>query len=398
MNPGLSLLHAYPFTKLQNLIKGFAPPTHLTPISLSIGEPQHACPSFVLEALTKHALSYSKYPTTQGTESLREVIRNWLLKRFHLSDQYLTGQHILPVSGTREALFSFAQCVINSHENKLVIAPNPFYQIYEGAALLAGAKLHFVPATKQTGYKPDFASVSPNILAQCKLLYLCSPHNPTGATYTLEEYKLLIELAIRHDFIIASDECYSEIYFDENKPPIGLLQAAESLGLTSYKNCVCFHSLSKRSNLPGLRSGFVAGDKNIIQAFLHYRTYHGAAMPIPVQEASKIAWQDEKHVIENRIAYRTKFTMAKEILHDTLKFIIPEGAFYIWPELDCDDETFTQQLYQTQNVLVLPGSFLSREVDEVNPGKNHIRIALVADINKCNIALERIKAFIQSQT
>jgi N-succinyldiaminopimelate aminotransferase len=395
MNTGMSFLQPYPFTKLQALIKGVTPAA-LSPIHLSIGEPQHPSPAFVLEVLHREAQSYAKYPTTQGSDSLRETIRQWLVRRFQLSDKNLTAEHVLPVSGTREALFSFAQCILNAKEPSQVLMPNPFYQIYEGAALLAGSQPLFVNATKESGYKANFLELEDEQFKNCRLLYLCSPHNPTGATYTLDEYRRLITLAIKYNFIIASDECYSEIYYDENQPPAGLLEAAESMGLDQYQNCICFHSLSKRSNLPGLRSGFVAGDRNIIQTYLKYRTYHGAAMPVPVQEASKAAWLDETHVIENRRLYRKKFDLAKEILANRLPCSTPKGAFYLWPELQTEGESFAKALYASQNVLVLPGSFLSRPHQGKDPGKNHVRIALVADLDTCKEALERIAAFIDS--
>jgi N-succinyldiaminopimelate aminotransferase len=307
---------------------------------------------------------------------------------------------VLPVNGTREGLFAFSQAIIDRTKNALVVSPNPFYQIYEGAAFLAGAEPWFINTTADTDFLPDFDSVPADVWARCQLVYLCSPGNPTGAVVTEKALGKLIKLADEHDFIIASDECYSEIYFDENNPPIGLLEVAENMGHSDFKRCVVFHSLSKRSNLPGLRSGFVAGDAEILDKFLLYRTYHGSAMPPPTQAASIKAWGDEKHVKENRAQYREKFDAVMKILSPVLNIELPQAAFYLWPEIPrvngMDDEKFTQGLFAQQNVTVVPGSYLSRDAHGINPGNNRIRMALVAPTEECIDAAQRIRSYVES--
>ena len=397
MNPNLSKLQPYPFEKLARLKQGLQPPTDKTHIALSIGEPQHPTPHFITEALIAHLHGLTNYPATKGIPELRSSISDWLANRFKLPAGAVDpDRQVLPVAGTREALFSFAQCVVDAGAKPLVLMPNPFYQIYEGAALLAGAEPYFLNTTRETGYLPDFDSVPESIWARCHLLYVCSPGNPTGAVMDETTQRRLIELARRFDFVIASDECYSELYADEANPPPGLLQTAHGMGHTDYKHCVVFHSLSKRSNAPGLRSGFVAGDAGILQKYLLYRTYHGCALSLPVQHASLAAWRDEAHVRENREVYRKKFTAVYEILRDVLDVEIPPAGFYLWPRTPIEGEFFARELFAQQNVTVLPGSYLSRNSGGVNPGCEYVRMALVAPLEECVEAAHRIKSFVQS--
>ena len=399
MNPKLSSLHRYPFEKLADLKAGCHPPANLEHIPLSIGEPKHAPPKFVIDTLTENLASLSNYPLTRGMDSLRETIANWLIKRFKLSaDSIHPDRHILPVNGTREALFAIAQTLVDSSQNPLVMMPNPFYQIYEGAALLAGAEPFYLNTTADNDFLPDFDAVSESEWQRCQLLYICTPGNPTGRVIPLETLQHLIELSHKHNFILISDECYSELYFDEQHPPVGLLEAAQQMGITDYKNCLVFHSLSKRSNLPGLRSGFVAGDADVMKEFHKYRTYHGCAMPVPAQHASIAAWSDEQHVQHNRSLYQQKFTDVIEILNGALPVSLPDAGFYLWPETPIDDETFSRALFDQQNVTVLPGKYLSREANGVNPGKARIRMALVAEVEQCRIAAQRIVDFMQQYT
>lgn len=397
MNPYLQDLFPYPFQRLSELNANVQPPSDQRPISLSIGEPQHASPAFVKQALLESIDDLSRYPTTRGCLALRETIAHWLSLRFHLPAMDPESQ-ILPVAGTREALFAFTQTVINGStpEKPLVVCPNPFYQIYEGAAILAGANIHYLNCDARNSFIPDFKTVPVKIWQQCQLLQLCSPGNPSGATLSLEDYKLALELADKYDFVIANDECYSEIYCDEKKPPLGLLDACQQLGRDTFKRCIVFHSLSKRSNLPGLRSGFVAGDKQLITDFFKYRTYHGCALSLPVQNASIAAWQDESHVINNRQMYREKFAAVTSILKQSLPTSAPDGSFYLWPQTLIDDRQFAQDLYAKENIIVLPGQFLSRTTDQGNPGKQRIRLALVASIDDCIEAANRIARFVNS--
>lgn len=397
MNPDLAHLQPYPFEKLAQLKQGITPPADLPHIALSIGEPKHAAPDFVAKALIRELHHLSTYPSTAGLPQLRAAIAAWATRRFQLKPGTLTAeQHILPVSGTREALFSFVQAVIDRNRSPLVLAPNPFYQIYEGAAFLAGAEPYFLACDAANRYLPDFDAVPAEIWQRCQILFICSPGNPTGAVIPRETLSRLIELADRHDFIIASDECYSEIYPDEQNPPPGLLQVCGELGRDDYARCVVFHSLSKRSNLPGLRSGFVAGDARILSQFLKYRTYHGCALPIQVQMASIAAWEDEAHVVENRRLYRAKFETVLDILGDVLDVSAPDAGFYLWPRTPIADDLFAQELFARQNVTVLPGQYLSREVQGHNPGSGHCRLALVASIEECIEAAQRIRSFVES--
>jgi N-succinyldiaminopimelate aminotransferase len=395
MNPHLSKLQPYPFEKLGRLKQGVQAPADKPHIALSIGEPQHATPHFIGEALIAHLHGLTNYPATKGLAELRQAIANWLARRFCLRAVDPDSQ-VLPVNGTREALFSFAQCIVDPTEKPLVAMPNPFYQIYEGAALLAGAEPYFLNTTRETGYLPDFDRVPESVWARCQLLYICSPGNPTGAVLPIATLKKLIERAERFDFVIASDECYSELYADEGNPPPGLLQAAFELGNTGFKRCLAFHSLSKRSNAPGLRSGFVAGDADLLKDYLLYRTYHGCALSLPVQHASLAAWRDEKHVVENRAAYRRKFAAVHDILRDVLDVEIPPAGFYLWPRTPMDGETFARELYARQNVTVLPGAYLSRDSGGIHPGRQHVRMALVAPLEDCVEAACRVKEFVLS--
>ncbi len=397
MNPDLDRLQPYPFERLAQLKKGLTPPAHLPHISLSIGEPKHPTPGFITEEVIAHLHGMATYPTTKGSGKLREAVADWATRRFSLPANSLDpDRHVLPVAGTREALFAFAQSVIDRTTGGLILLPNPFYQIYEGASLLAGATPFFVSIGEDTGFIPDFGSVREDVWQRCQLLYLCNPGNPTGAVIPPGILQRLIELADRHDFVIASDECYSEIYLDEDNPPVGLLQASAQMGRDDYRRCVVLNSLSKRSNVPGLRSGFVAGDAKILQKFLLYRTYHGCTMPPHTQAASIAAWSDEKHVRENRALYRGKFNAVLGILTPVLDVHQPEASFYLWPKTPSDDQAFARDLYVQQNVTVLPGSYLSRDTAGINPGQGHVRIALVAPMEDCLDAARRIRTMLTS--
>jgi N-succinyldiaminopimelate aminotransferase len=397
MNPDLQKLQPYPFEKL-NALKAQCQPAVEGHIALSIGEPKHEAPGFVLASISNNLNEINRYPLTRGSLKLRSTIANWLTRRFKLSSDRLDPeQHILPVTGTREALFSFAQCFVDrSVDGALILMPNPFYQIYEGAALLSGATPYFYNTIKENNYLPDFDAIDESTWQRCQIIYICTPGNPTGSVISKQQLIKLIELSQKHDFIIASDECYSEIYFDESKPPTGLLEAAEECGNTDLKNCIVFHSLSKRSNLPGMRSGFVAGDAGLIKSYLLYRTYHGCAMPPVHQIASIEAWSDEDHVKQNRERYVKKFDAVIKILKPVIDVNLPDAGFYLWLNTPIDDEIFAKDLFAQQNVTVLPGSYLSRESDGINPGKNHVRLALVASFDECVTAASRIKNYIQT--
>lgn len=396
MNPDLDKLQPYPFEKLQALKAG-AKPADKPHIALSIGEPRHQPPAFVAEEIITHLHGLANYPLTKGRPELRQAIAAWLTSRFELPPNSVDPErHIVPVAGTREALFAFAQAVVDRGANPLVLAPNPFYQIYEGAALLAGATPWFLNTTQETGFLPDLDSVPEEIWERCQLIYVCSPGNPTGAVAPVALLQKLIRLADQYDFVIASDECYSESYFDENNPPPGLLQAAAAMGRDDYRRCVVFHSLSKRSNLPGLRSGFVAGDEEIIKRFLLYRTYHGCALPPHTQAASIVAWRDEKHVRANRDMYRQKFEAVLGILKPVMEVQKPDAGFYLWARTPIDDGAFARGLFEQQNVTVLPGSFLSRNAHGINPGSHRVRMALVAEPEQCIEAAERIRDFVST--
>ncbi|KPK09813.1 MAG: succinyldiaminopimelate transaminase [Acidithiobacillales bacterium SG8_45] len=396
MNPRLALLHDYPFQKLARLFADLEAPADKSPIKWSVGEPKHPAPEIVLAAIRENLNQLSTYPSTRGLPELRQAISAWLVKRFALAPESLDPErHVLPVSGTREALFSAAQAVVDNTaaQKPVVIMPNPFYQIYEGAALLAGAEPYYLNTTTENSYRMDFSGVPTDILDRTALVYVCSPGNPAGAVLGANDYRAILELAEKHDFIVASDECYSEIYFDEANPPTGLLQVASDLGIADYRRCLVFHSLSKRSNLPGLRSGFVAGDGDVMASYLKYRTYHGATISNTAQLASIVAWIDETHVAENRAQYRAKFDAVLEILGPVMGATRPDAGFYLWPKVDISDEDFARGLYAGENVTVLPGSYLSRDAQGINPGSQHVRMALVAPLDECVEAAHRVKHY-----
>lgn len=402
MNSDLHKLQPYPFEKLAKLKAGVTPPSDLDPIAFSIGEPKHPSPAFVMDELTRNLDKMSSYPTTAGTIELRQTIADWATRRFNLKSGSLTGaDNVLPVLGTREAIFAFTQCAIDrtpaGEATPLVLAPNPFYQIYEGAAYLSGAEPHWLSCTADNNFVPDFDAISEETWQRCQLLFLCSPSNPTGAVTDAETLAKLIALSDEYDFILASDECYSEIYFDEAQPPVGLLEVCAQLGRHDYKNCMVFHSLSKRSNLPGLRSGFVAGDTDLIKPFASYRTYHGSAMSLPIQLASIAAWNDEAHVLENRNKYREKFAAVVEILEPVMDVEWPDAGFYLWAATPIADDLFAQGLFEQQHLTVLPGSYVSREDQAGNyPGAGRVRMALVATLDECIEGAWRIRRYVES--
>ncbi len=393
MNPRLGLLKPYPFERLRELLAGIAPDEALKPINLSIGEPKHPTPAFVKAALAGSLDGLASYPATAGTPLLREAIAGWLRTRYGLRDIDPATQ-VLPVNGSREALFSFAQAVIDASGGPAtVVCPNPFYQIYEGAALLAGASPAYLNCTPGNGFRMAFDSLDATTWSRTKLVYVCSPGNPTGAAMPLAQWKQLFELSDRHGFVIASDECYSELYYDEAAPPVGGLQAAAACGRDGYPGLVSFTSLSKRSNAPGLRSGFVAGDAAILKRYLLYRTYHGSAMSLPVQQASIAAWSDEAHVRENRQAYAAKYAAVLPLVPAAMEPRMPEGGFYLWLRTPIDDAAFVRRLHADYNVLALPGSYLARDAQGGNPGSGYVRIALVAPLEDCVEAMQRIRQF-----
>ncbi|MDP2152492.1 MAG: succinyldiaminopimelate transaminase [Methylotenera sp.] len=396
MNPNLNLLQPYPFQRLRDLFKGIAPNAGFTPINLSIGEPKHETPQLIKDALVNHLAGLANYPTTIGSIELRSAISNWISRRYQVP-ALNPEKAILPVTGSREALFAFAQVIIDKTKpDPVVISPNPFYQIYEGAAFLAGATPYFLNTLPHQDpnhhHVMDFSSVPTDVLARTQLVYICSPGNPSGKVKSLDQWRTIFSLSDQYNFVIAADECYSEIYFDEKSPPLGALQAAHLLG-RDYKNLVVFSSLSKRSNVPGMRSGFVAGDEKIIESFTLYRTYHGCAMNPAVQAASIAAWDDEAHVIENRRLYTAKFKDVTPLLTKVLDVAVPDAAFYLWAKINdpsISDTDFAVKLYRDLNITVLPGSFLARDAHGVNPGKNFIRMALVASYDECIEAANRI--------
>ena len=393
VTPHLSLLQPYPFERLKELTAGVTGPADLPLVRLSIGEPQHATPQLIKDALTGALDGLAVYPTTAGIDALRECIAAWLQRRYGLPAVNAATQ-VLPVNGSREALFSFAQCVIDaSRPDAKVLAPNPFYQIYEGAALLAGARIAFYNQLPDDRFACNFDRIPEADWAGVQLVYVCSPANPCGKVMTLDEWRTLFELADRHGFVIASDECYSEIYFDEAAPPLGGLQAAKALGRDGFERLVVFSSLSKRSNVPGLRSGFVAGDARLLKRFLLYRTYHGSAMGLAVQRASIAAWQDEAHVHDNRDQYRAKFDAVQPLIASVMDAPLPDASFYLWARTPIDDAEFARRLLAEYNVAVLPGSYLARNAHGINPGAGFVRIALVAPAGECIEAAERIVQF-----
>jgi N-succinyldiaminopimelate aminotransferase len=392
MNPRLARLQPYPFEKLRALTAE-ATSSPLAPIRLSIGEPKHPTPQFIRDALTGNLDGLAVYPATAGLPELRESIAAWLVRRYALGSIDPATQ-VLPVNGSREALFAFAQSVIDPGESRALVAcPNPFYQIYEGAALLAGGSPLYLNATRANGFRPDTASVAESTWRDVRLLYVCSPANPTGTVLSLEDWRHLFGLSDRYGFVIASDECYSELYYDEANPPIGALQAARALGRDGFPRLAVFSSLSKRSNAPGMRSGYVAGDAALLKSFLLYRTYHGSAMSLAIQRASIAAWNDEAHVRENRQAYAEKYRAVLSLLKPPLETYLPQGGFYLWLRTPIDECEFTRRLHRDYNVLVLPGSYLARESRGENPGKGYVRVALVAPLTECVEGISRIARF-----
>jgi len=409
MNHQLEKLHDYPFTKLRALLANAQVTTDAEPISLAVGEPQFTPPKFALECLESELCNINRYPLARGTDALRKSIMDWLANRYDIRRDLLDEEsHVLPLQGSREGLFAIAQVVVDSSaaeyraEKPIVALPSPFYQIYEGAAFLAGAEPLYLPCNADTGFAMHLDGVSEKEWQRCQLLYICSPSNPTGHIASMQEYQKLLDLADRYDFVIVSDECYSEIYYDEAAPSLGLLDVCNRLGRADYSRCLVFNSLSKRSNLAGMRSGFVAGDPALISAFLQYRTYHGSAMPLHHQTASVAAWQDEQHVVENRAMYRRTFDSVIPLLQQHFKIEQPAGGFCLWlPVADAtgmDDRQFAKALYEQQGVTVLPGSFLARDIpvddQTVNPGGGFIRAALVHPTDKCMEAVNRICAFV----
>jgi len=402
MNPNLSKLQAYPFERLRQLFSTVTPNPAYAPISLGIGEPRHAAPELVKQAYCdaiQHSGGLSVYPATGGDPSLRNAMAQWIQRRYGL--QLDSATQVLPINGSREALFAFAQTVIQPTATPdapaIVVCPNPFYQIYEGAAYLAGAEPYFVPSDPARNFAQDWDSVPESVWARTQLLYVCSPGNPAGAVMPLSEWAKLFALSDRFGFVIASDECYSEIYF-RDEPPLGGLEAAAKLGRSDFKNLIAFTSLSKRSNVPGMRSGFCAGDAKLIKQFLLFRTYHGSAMSAVVQAASIAAWNDEAHVIDNRAKYRAKFAKVTPMLSAVLDVALPDAGFYLWAKVPGSDTDFARDLLANYNVTVLPGSYLAREAQGFNPGAGRIRMALVAETEECVEAAERIVQFVQSRS
>jgi N-succinyldiaminopimelate aminotransferase len=390
-NQNLSLLQPYPFQRLNQLFADITPNSQYNPVNLSIGEPKHQTPAIIQQSLIDNIAGLANYPTTKGTLALREAISSWAARRFNIPALDVEKE-IIPVNGSREALFALAQAVIDTTKpNAVVISPNPFYQIYEGAALLAGAEPYFINTLPETQHTVDFSTVPTDVLNRTQLVYVCSPGNPSGKVMSLVDWKALFALSDQYGFTVAADECYSEIYFDEANPPLGALQAANQLG-RDYSRLIVFGSLSKRSNVPGLRSGFVAGDADIIAKFLLYRTYHGCAMSPAAQAASVAAWGDESHVIENRRLYTEKFNTITPMLKTVWPAVeMPDAAFYLWVQTGQDDTALAVQLKRDLNIAVLPGSYLAREAHGVNPGKGFIRMALVATLDECIEAAQRIQ-------
>ena len=399
MNPHLSQLQAYPFERLRVLFAGVTPNAAYAPISLGLGEPRHATPALIKEAFWRaiEGAGLASYPATAGEAALRQSIADWVQRRYGIAVR--PADQILPVNGSREALFAFAQTVLRpaaDGQHSYVVCPNPFYQIYEGAALLGGATPWFAPSVPQRNFAQDWASVPESVWAGAQLLFVCSPGNPAGAVMPLAEWEQLFALSDRYGFVIASDECYSEIYFRDT-PPLGALQAAAQLGRTDFKNLVMFSSLSKRSNVPGMRSGFCAGDAALMAEFLRYRTYHGSAMSPVVQSASMAAWNDEEHVHHNRALYRQKFLQVTPLLQSVMQVQLPDAGFYLWAQIEGSDEDFARDLYAAYNVTVLPGSYLARSAQGRNPGEGYIRMALVAETAECLDAAQRIVSFVQER-
>ncbi|HKJ71641.1 MAG TPA: succinyldiaminopimelate transaminase [Gammaproteobacteria bacterium] len=390
MNPDLERLNPYPFVRLRALFEGVEPPADRDAVNLGIGEPKQAPPGFVLDTIDAHRGDFARYPLTGGTAELQRACADWATARFGLADDLLEpGRHVIPVNGTREALYGIAQAVVGAKQRPAIAMPNPLYQIYEGAAFMAGAEPVYV-AVGDDGL-PDYTALPEAVLERLELVYLCSPANPTGGVLDEDGYRALFELADRYDFVIAADECYSEIYPDEAAPPTGILQAAAEAGRTGFERCLAFHSLSKRSNLPGLRSGFVAGDPQLIAGFLQLRTYMGNASPLPLQAGAAAAWADEEHVRANRAAYRERFAAVLEVLQPALDVEAPAGGFYLWPRVPGGGEAFARELYAREAITVLPGAYLGRDTGDGNPAAEHVRIALVDEVERCVDAAWRIR-------
>ena len=395
MNPRLSLLQTYPFEKLAGLKAGVRPPAELAHIALSIGEPKHAPPPFIIDALRAHLAELDSYPPTLGSAQLRAAAARWLERRFALGAGNVDQQSmVVPCNGTREALFAFAQAQLDTSHTACVAMPNPCYQIYEGAALLAGAQPYFLNTTRSNRFLPELDAVPADVWNRCQLLFLCSPGNPTGTVLPHSYLQHALALADRYDFVIAADECYADLYQHDSQPPPSLLNAALACGHSAFERCVVFHSLSKRSSVPGLRSGFVAGDAALLRGFLQYRSYHGSAMSLPTQAASAAAWSDDAHAAANRLLYREKFARVLSILSPVLDVVEPDGAFYLWPDVGQDDEVFTRELFAAKNLTILPGSYLARDTPHGNPGRGRVRISLVASVDACVDAAQRIRSFI----
>lgn len=397
MNPGLDLLQPYPFERLATLLQGASPSSAKATIDLTIGEPAHATPSFIIDALVAALDTTSRYPATKGLLELRSAIAGWLSRRYQLPETALDPErHILPLNGTREGLFAIAQFWLNSAaHDSIVVMPNPGYQVYEGATLLAGGTPYYLNLDSGNGYLPDLAGVPEQVWRRCRLLYLCSPSNPTGRIMPVAMLDHALQLAQQHSFLVVADECYAELYDDEVAPPPGILEVAHCSGISDFRNCVTLHSLSKRSNVPGLRSGFIAGDPTIMGNLYRYRTYHGCAMPLFTQHASIAAWNDDAHVRANRLRYREKFDALEPILGPTLGVRRPEGGFYYWARVPGDEEAFVRQLYEQERVKLVPGRYLARDFAGGNPGISHVRIALVQELSECIEAAHRIAAFVQ---
>jgi N-succinyldiaminopimelate aminotransferase len=394
MNPLLDKLQPYPFERLRQLFAGITPDATYRPISLGIGEPKHPTPQFIKDALVAGLDGLAHYPITAGEPHLRDAFRRWLMTRYGLAVDANT--QMLPVNGSREALFAFAQTVLDAGKKGFVVVPNPFYQIYEGAALLGGCAAYYAPSDPARNFAVDWDSVPAEVWVRTQLIFVCSPGNPTGAVMPLSEWKKLFELSDKYGFVIASDECYSEIYFGD-EPPLGGLEAAMKLGRSDFRRLVSFTSLSKRSNVPGMRSGFVMGDSAYIKKFLLYRTYHGSAMSPAIQRASTAAWEDEKHVAANRELYRAKFAQVTPMLAEVLDVKLPDAGFYLWAGVPGSDTDFARDLHAQYNVTVLPGSYLARETQGANPGAGRVRMALVADTAECVEAAQRIVQFVKSR-
>jgi N-succinyldiaminopimelate aminotransferase len=396
MHAHLDKLQPYPFERLAKLMQGVTPPAGIKPISLTIGEPKHAAPAVALQAWDEFKGGVSLYPSTQGSDAFRLSIAHWLMQRFALTTPVDPASMVLPINGTREGLFAIAQVIIDATSNKRrVLMPNPFYQIYEGAALLAGGIPTLLDLDAAQGFQPRFDDIPSQVWQETALIYVCSPNNPTGSMISRAQWQILCDRAAEFNIVLIADECYSEIYPTAGPPPVGLLEVAATHGNRPFANALVFHSLSKRSSLPGLRSGFVAGDAKLIEAFKRYRTYHGCALPVQIQDISRVVWGDEAHVIDNRQLYEQKFAHVLPILASVLEVKRPEAAFYLWPKLPIDDERFTQQLYAQTGVAILPGRYLGRPNPNHNPGSGYARISLVASLAECVEAAERIRRFVE---